>query len=116
LEVVGNVAGTSSVTTTVSVMTLGQWHVPQPKNTFFPFLINIYLQVLRKERTSTKCLNVPKDGAKDKRSEAYKENDTSGGGTPASEMDRRGRKPRKKRQKPMIMRILGPLVPRGNVV
>jgi hypothetical protein len=82
----------------------------------FFLLTNTYLQVLRKERTSTKCLNVPKDGAKDKRSEAYKEMIHWEEEQPHQKWTDGVASPRKERQKPMIMRILGPLAPRRNVV
>jgi hypothetical protein len=76
---------------------------------------------LRKERTSTKFLNVPKMEPRIKTSKAYKENflkkmiyrDEE---HPHQKWMDGVASPRKERQKPMIMRILGPLVPRGNVV
>ena len=85
-------------------------------NFFFAILTYIH-RLLRKERTSRNFLNVPKI----KRSDAYKTNFLK-------KMMHRDEEhphqkwmdgvasPRKERQKAMIMRILDPLVPRGNAI
>ena len=80
------------------------------------FLTYIH-RLLRKERTSKNFLNVPKI----KRSDASRTN-FSKKMMPQDEEHPHQKwtdgvaSPRKERQKPMIMRVPGPLAPRGNVV
>jgi hypothetical protein len=85
------------------------------------FFLTYTHRLLRKERTSTKFLNVPEMEPRIKRSEAYRENFSKKmihrvEEHPHQKWTDGVASPRKERQKPMIMRILGPLVPRGNVV
>lgn len=87
---------------------------------FFSFLTYTH-RLLRKERTSRNFLNVPKMKPKIKRSDVYKTNFSKkmrhrDEEPPHQKWTDGVASPRKERQKPMIMRILGPLDPRGNVV
>ena len=78
-------------------MTLGQWYALRTKNTPFP---DSYSQALEEGEDIQELSERAKD-KKDRRihNKLLKENDVSGRGTPASEVDGRGRKPKKGKAK-----------------
>ena len=76
-------------------MALGRWYVFLGKNTFFFF--NLYSQALENREDIEELSECFKD--KKVQHELLKENDTSGRGTPASELDGRGHKPKKGKAK-----------------
>ena len=77
---------------------------------FFP---NLYSQALEEGEDIDEVAERARDGAKDKKERSVqrkllKENDTSGRGTPASEVDGRGRKPKKGKAKANDYENTGP--------
>ena len=78
-------------------MTLGQWYTPLENIFFFP---NLYSQALEEGEDIQELSERAKD-KKERRvqNKLLKENDASGRGTPASEVDGRGRKPKKGKAK-----------------
>ena len=85
-------------------MMLGRWYVSQPKNAFF--LSNLYSQALEEGEDIEQLFERAKDEAKDKR--RVQNNETLGRGTPASEVDGRGRKPKKGKAKANDYENAGP--------